>query len=76
MIMCYEIIEEETETARTNFNEKNAIFKTKNFWILLPFLLITITLFMAVSIYYYLTKYKAKQKHLLPYYVTNGKPKY
>ena len=31
MIMCYEIIEEETETARTNFNEKNAIFKTKNF---------------------------------------------
>ena len=47
--------------------KKNAICKTKNFCILLAFLL-----FIAVSIYCYLIKYKAKQKHLLPYYVTNN----
>ena len=30
---------------------------------------------IAVSIYYYLIKYKAKQKHLLPFYVTKNKLK-
>ena len=47
----------------------------KSFYILLPFLLITIALLIAVSIYCYLIKYKAKQKHLLPLYVTNNKLK-
>ena len=35
--------------------------------VLLAFLLITITLFIAVSIYCYLIKYRANQKHLLPF---------
>ena len=37
---------------------------------LLVFLLITIELLRAVSIYWYLIKYQAKQKHLLPFHVT------
>ena len=49
-----EVIEKETKTVTANFNEKNAICKTKNFYILLAFLLITIALQMAISIYCYL----------------------
>ena len=41
VVTCDEIIEE-TKTVKTNFNEKNIICKTKNFYILLTFLLITI----------------------------------
>ena len=73
VITCDEVIEEETKTVRTNFIERNAICKTKNFCTLLSSLLITIALLIAVSIYCYLIKYKAKQKHLLPFYVTNNK---
>ena len=47
---------------------KNIICETKGFYILLALLI-------AVSIYCYLIKYKAKQKHLLPFYVTNNKLK-
>ena len=61
------IIEEETKTVTTHFNTKNSICKTKNFYILVVFLLITISLLIAVSIYCDLIKYKAKQKHLLPF---------
>ena len=43
----------------------------KCFYILLVFLLITIALLIAVSIYYYLIKYRGKEKHLLPFYVIN-----
>ena len=43
-----EIIEEETKTVTTNFNEKNVICKTKNFYILLACLLITIAFFIGV----------------------------
>ena len=39
------------------------------------FLFITIALLLGVSIYSYMIKYKAKQKHLLPFYVTNEKLK-
>ena len=39
-----EVIEKETKTVTANFNEQNAICKTKNFYILLAFLLITIAL--------------------------------
>ena len=47
-----EIIQEETKTATINFNEKkNAIYKAKNIFISLAFLLITIALLIAVSIY-------------------------
>ena len=52
--------------------KQNTAYKTKNFDILLTFLLITITLLITI-IYCYLIKYKAKQKHLLPYYLTNEK---
>ena len=50
------------------------IMETKAFYILLGFLLITvdITSLIAVNIYCYLIKYKAKQKHLLPFYITNN----
>ena len=37
--------------------------------------LIRIALLIAFSIYCYLIKYKAKQKHLLPFYVTTNKLK-
>ena len=40
-----------------NFNEKKATCKVQNFYILLAFLLITIALLIAVSIYCYLIKY-------------------
>ena len=42
---------------------------------LLAFLLIKIALLIAVSIYCYMVKYKAKQKHLWPFYVTNDESK-
>ena len=75
VITCDETIDlEETRTVRTSFNEKkNATFKTKNFYIFLFFLLMAIALFIVVSIYCYLIKYKAKQKYLLPCHVTNNK---
>ena len=47
--------------------------KTKSFYTSLAFLLIPIALLIAFSIYCYLIKYKRKQKHLLPFYVTNNK---
>ena len=67
VIMCDDIIEE-TKTVTTSFNEKNAIYKTKDFYILLAFFLITITLLIVASIYCLLIKHKSKQKHLLQYY--------
>ena len=45
--------------------------KWKNLFILLAFLLITIALLVAVSIYFYLIKYWAKQNHL-PFHDTNN----
>ena len=64
--------DEETKTVAINFNEKNALCKTKNFYILLPCLLITTALLIAVSIYCYLTKHKAKQEQVLSFYVKNN----
>ena len=46
VITCEEIIYAE----ETNFNEKNITCKTQNFYVSLAFLLITITLLIAVSI--------------------------
>ena len=77
-ITCEEIIEsceEGTKTALTNSNEKNITCKRQNFYILFTFLLITIVLLTAVSIYCYLIKYRVKQKQLLPFDVTNNKLK-
>ena len=69
VITCDEIIDakfnsnnEETKTVLTNFDETKITCKTQNFYILLAFLLITITL-VAISICCYLIKYWAKQKH-------------
>ena len=70
-ITCDEVIEsfnEEIKIIQINFNEKKATCKMENFYILLVFLLITIPLLIAVSIYCYLIKYWAKQKHLLPFH--------
>ena len=64
---------EETKTAPTNLNNKNITCKTQHFCIFLAFLLITIALLIAVSIYCYLIKYRAKQKHLLPFHIKNDK---
>ena len=64
-----EIIE---ETFPTNLSEKKATRKTQNSYILLSFLLITIALLIAVSIYCYLIEYRVKQKHLLPFHFLNN----
>ena len=64
-----ESYEEEVRTVPTNVNKK-ATCKTQNFYILLAFLLITIALLIAFSIYCYLIKYQAKQ--LLPFHYTNN----
>ena len=71
VITCDEIIEE-TKTVAKNFNEKNITSKTQNFYILLLFLLISIALVIAVSIYCYLIKYRAKKKYFLPFRATNS----
>ena len=62
---------EKTRTIPKNFNEKKAIGKMQNLYVLVSFLLITMALLIAVSIYCYLINYQAKQKHLLPFHVTN-----
>ena len=59
-IMCDEVIvsyNEGKKTIPTNPNEKKATCKTQNFYILLAFLLITIAILIAVSIYCYIKKF-------------------
>ena len=63
---------DKTKTFPVNFNEKKAVCKTKNFYILLAFLLITVALLIAVSIYCYLIRYRVKRIHLLPFHDTNN----
>ena len=58
-----------------SFNRKKATLKTQKFYILLGFLLVTTAILIAVSIYWRLIKYRAKQKHLLPFHFTNNKLK-
>ena len=55
--------------------KKKGTCKTQSFSIFLAFLLITTTLLIAVTVYFYLIKYRAIQKHLLLFYATNNKPK-
>ena len=72
-IICDEVIkscDKEIKTIPANFNEKKVTCKTKNFYILLAFLSITTALLIAVSTYWYLIKYRAKQKFLLPFHDT------
>ena len=67
-IICDEVIhadsklspkddDDETKTIPINFNEKKVTCKTKNLDLLPAFLLNTIALLIAVSIYCYLIKY-------------------
>ena len=52
--------------------------ETKSFYILLLFyflFIITIALLIDVSIYCHLIKHKTKEKHLLPFYITNNELK-
>ena len=66
VIICDEVIDsyyEKIKTIPRNFNEKNITCKRQNFYILLAFLLITITLLRGISIYCCLIKYHTKQKH-------------
>ena len=51
-----EIMDAETKTVPSNFNEKNINCKTQNLYILHAFLLTTIGLLIAVNIYCYLIK--------------------
>ena len=63
VITCDEVInsfDEKIKTIPTNFNESKVTCKKQNFYILLVFLLITITLLIAVSIYCYVIKYQMK----------------
>ena len=64
--------EEAKSNDETNFNKKKATCKTQKFYISLAFLLITIALLRGVSIYCYLTKYRPKQEHLLPFHDLNN----
>ena len=71
VITCDEIIEETTNSIPTSFNEKKQPVRHK-ISILYAFLVITILLLIAFSIYCYLIKYKSKQKHLLPFHDSNN----
>ena len=67
VITCDEIIDAEANwfDKETKFNEKKALCKTLNIYIILAFLLNTIALLIAVSIFCYLVKYEVKQKYIL-----------
>ena len=74
-IICDEVISADANDQvksndETNFNERKATCKVQNFYILLAFLLITIALLIAVSLYCYLIKNRAK--HLLTFHYTNN----
>ena len=63
-ITCAEIIEpyhKERKSILTYFNKNKATCETQIFYILLAFLLVAIALLIAVNMYSYLIKYRAKQ---------------
>ena len=67
MIKCDEVIdshERETKTIPTNFNEKKAIRRTQNFYILLALLSAIIALLIAVTTYCFFIKLLTKNKAL------------
>ena len=69
VITFYEII----DVKETNFNKKNITCITPIFYMLLTFLLITTALLIAVSIYCYVIKHRAKQNYtkLKQFYINN-----
>ena len=66
---------EVTKTFRVNFNKKKITYKTQNFYSSLTFILTTIALLIAISIYCYLIKYLAKRKYLLTFHSANNELK-
>ena len=67
-----------TKTVSTKNNSTKVVptkYTSKYFYILLAFLLIITALLIAISIYCYLTKYRAKEKPLLPCHYTISKLK-
>ena len=67
---------EETKTISKNMIcETKSLFFIFYFFFFFSFLLNGITFLIPVSIYCYLIKYRAKQKHLLLFYVTNNELK-
>ena len=72
MITCDEIIETIRIVPIKTVLAKSTLI---NFYILLAFLLIITALLITVSIHCSLIKYRAKEKHLLPYYGKNKKSK-
>ena len=77
-VIRYDEIMEETKTVPTKSTSTKAVLRkctSINFYIVLVFLLITITLLKAVNIYWYLIKYQTKQKPLLPCHYTISKLK-
>ena len=58
MSWSYIVIRQRNKKVPTYFNEKDITCKTQNFYVLLVFLLITIALMIAVSMYCYLIKYQ------------------
>ena len=73
-IICDEVIksyDEEIKTIPTNFNKKKVTCKTRIFYILLAFLLITIALSIAASIYSYLIKYQTKKNNFYRFTTQN-----
>ena len=75
--MCNGIIESYDNKTKQipNFNEEKTTCKLQNLYILVAFIIISIALMIAFSIYCYLIKYQAKQKHLLSFQFTNNKLK-
>ena len=63
----------EAAIPKKKINRKKATCKMQDLYILLTFLLITMELIIAVSIYCYLIKLRAKQEHLLSFHITNNK---
>ena len=68
----YDKITEEKKNISNKFWWKNITCEKQNFYILLDFLLITIALLIAFSIYCYLIKYWGKQKPLTSFHITNN----
>ena len=73
-ITCDEIIRTK-KTFTINLAKNKMTCKAKNFYILLTFSLISISLLIFGSIYWYLIIYRPKQEHRLPYYDTSNKLK-
>ena len=72
VVICNEIIDT-TKTILIKIYLTKTVTKCAliNFYISLFFLLITIALLIATSIYCYLIEYRAKQKHLLLFHNTS-----